>query len=183
MKAFYSKFFLGTALLCLIPGLSSCREKPQQVSIRHGQPAPEEKADPFVKGNQRILALEQEEINLVVKRHKWQMEATGTGLMIQILSPGTGNYYAEGDSLSYNYKIKLLSGEEIYNSEKDGIKTFRIDKTEEIPALHEAAKLLKPQAKARLVIPSHLAYGATGDGQRIKGREALIMEVECLSLN
>ena len=54
-------------------------------------------------------------------------------------------------------------------------------KSEEIPALHEVAKLVSPGAKVRMVVPSHLAYGAGGDGDKIKGREALIMNIEIIN--
>jgi len=43
--------------------------------------------------------------------------------------------------------------------------------------LHEAVQLLRPGAKARLVIPSYLAYGVAGDGDRIQGLQPIIMEI------
>lgn len=165
-----------TALLIFV---GACRQKSQSVVLTQASNSnPEEKLDPYVEGNKRILALESEEIELVIKRHHWNMEKTGTGLYVEMLKPGTGDYFVEGDSIALNYTISFLSGEEIYNSKTDGVKTFRVDKSEEIPALHEVAKMMKPGAEARLVIPSHLAYGAGGDGNKIVGREALVMWLE-----
>lgn len=171
--------FLG----CSCFGISSCGNQTTGVVQVKGDQVVEEEEDPFIQGNKRILALELEEIDLVIRRHRWDMQTTGTGLCYQLLKQGTGRCFVEGDSVALKYSIRLLSGETVYDSETDGVKTFRVDKSEEIPALHEAAKLLSPGAEARLVIPSHLAYGAGGDGNKIKGREAIIMNLEVLNIN
>ena len=147
----------------------------------HSSEPQEEVFDPYVEGNKRILALETEEIELVIKRHHWNMQETGTGLYYELLSPGTGECFVEGDSVAMKYTIALLSGNVIYDSETDGVKTFRVEKSEEIPALHEVAKLVSPGAKVRMVVPSHLAYGAGGDGNKIKGREAWRRSSVCQS--
>ncbi|MBO4655148.1 MAG: FKBP-type peptidyl-prolyl cis-trans isomerase [Bacteroidales bacterium] len=159
----------------------ACNHKPTGVVTVQSSQVSEEKPDPYIEGNKRILALEQEEIALVIKRHHWNMQTSGTGLNYEIIAQGSGACFAEGDSVAMKYTTALLSGKVIYDSEKDGIKTFRVNKTEEIPALHEIAQLVSPGAKVRMVVPSHLAYGAGGDGQQIKGREALIMNIEILN--
>lgn len=180
MKGYFSNWGLccSCALLLLA---ASCQQKPTGVVTVQTSQQQEEKPDPYVEGNKRILALEQEEIELVIKRHHWNMTTTGTGLNYEVLEQGSGPRFAEGDSVSMKYSIALLSGKEIYNSDTDGVKTFRVNKSEEIPALHEIAQLVSPGAKVRMVIPSHLAYGAGGDGHEIKGREALIMNIEILN--
>lgn len=165
----------------MLMNFTSCRQKATGVVNVHSSEVQEEVFDPYVEGNKRILALETEEIELVIKRHHWNMQETGTGLCYEVLSPGTGVCFVEGDSVAMKYTIALLSGQKIYDSETDGIKTFRVEKSEEIPALHEVAKLVSPGAKVRMVVPSHLAYGAGGDGDKIKGREALIMNIEILN--
>lgn len=179
MKVFCTKSYLCVTLLTtLLIIVGACRQKSQPVVLTQASNSnQEEKFDPYVEGNKRILSLESEEIELVIKRHHWNMEKTGTGLFVEILEPGSGSYFVEGDSVVLDYTVSLLSGEEIYNSKNDGKKTFRVDKSEEIPALHEAVKMMRPGAEARLVIPSHLAYGAGGDGNKIVGREALVMWV------
>ena len=159
----------------------SCRQKATGVVNVHSSESQEEVFDPYVEGNKRILALETEEIELVIKRHHWNMQSTGTGLYYEILTPGTGSCFLEGDSVAMKYTMALLSGKKIYDSETDGIKTFRVEKSEEIPALHEIAKLVSPGAKVRMVVPSHLAYGVGGDGNKINGREALIMNIEVIN--
>lgn len=176
-----SCFKLTISFLCLLLWMGSCHQKPTGVVTMQTSQQVEEEFDPYIEGNKRILALEQEEIELVIKRHHWNMTTTGTGLNYEVLEPGKGCRFVEGDSVSMKYTIALLSGKVLYDSENDGVKTFRVNKTEEIPALHEIAQLVAPGAKVRMVVPSHLAYGVGGDGQEIKGREALIMNIEILN--
>ena len=182
MKEVCIKILVFSILCIMLCFATSCRHKATGVvTVQNSQAKEDEQFDPYIIGNQKILSLEQEEIDLVIKRHHWDMKTTGTGLNYEIIEQGSGACFAEGDSVSINYTISLLSGEQIYSSESEGIKTFRVNKSEEIPALHEIAQLVSPGAKVRMVVPSHLAYGAGGDGQKIKGREALIMNIEFLN--
>lgn len=105
------------------------------------------------------------------------MRRTATGLYIEVLNPGNGELYKENDPVTLEYRTFLLSGEMIYCSDSLGKKHFVVNRSEEIDALHEAVQLLRPGAKARLVIPSYLAYGVAGDGDRIQGLQPIIMEI------
>ena len=40
--------------------------------------------------------------------------------------------------------------------------------------------ILRPGAKARLVIPSYMAYGVSGDGNKINGRLPVAMTIEIM---
>ncbi len=137
----------------------------------------EEKADPYVEGNKNIMRRENEEIQMFLKRYGWDMRRTATGLYIEVLNPGNGELYKENDPVTLEYRTFLLSGEMIYCSDSLGKKHFVVNRSEEIDALHEAVQLLRPGAKARLVIPSYLAYGVAGDGDRIQGLQPIIMEI------
>ena len=127
------------------------------------------------------MRMEQEEMELFIKRYNWDMQRSGTGLYYQILNPGQGDLFHEGDMVTLKYRTFLLSGERIYDSESNGVKTFKVARSEEIVALHEIATLLRPGAKVRLVIPSHLAYGVSGDGNKINGRMPIAMIVETMN--
>ena len=105
------------------------------------------------------------------------MTKTETGLRYEILKEGNGQKIELGETVTLEYNTLLLSGEEIYNSKDDGEKQFVVEKTEEIAGLHEAVQLMKKGGEARLIIPSHLAYGAAGDGNKIKQYQTIIMRV------
>ena len=165
--------FLMSLLLLLV--LNGCHQRSATGTVVTNDKEQEDKDAPWIEGNKKILNWETEEIELFIKRYNWNMERTGTGLHIQILQEGTGNKFVEGDKVTVEYQTFLLSGEKVYDSKEDGVKTFTVDKSEEITALHEAVKMLKPGATARLVIPTHLAYGVAGDGNKINGRLPIAM--------
>ncbi len=139
-----------------------------------------EKTDSYVEGNKNIMRRENEEIQMFLKRYGWDMQRTPTGLYIEVLEPGNGELYKENDPVTLEYSTFLLSGEMIYSSDSLGAKQFVVNRSEEIDALHEAAQMLRPGARARLVIPSYLAYGVAGDGDRIQGLQPIMMEIKLL---
>lgn len=157
-------------LLCLLLPAACHDRQTGQVVASDKEPTVDKDA-PYVEGNKKILQWENEEIDLFIKRYGWDMTRTGTGLRIQILEPGNGDTFQEGDQVTLEYETYLLSGERVY----DGEKSFTVGRSEEITGLHEAVQLLRPGSKARLVIPSHLAYGVAGDGDKIKGRVPVAM--------
>jgi len=105
------------------------------------------------------------------------MNQTDTGLRYEITSKGTEKNMEAGEAVTLEYRTFLLTGEEIYNSKNTGDKHFVVDKSEEIAGLHEAVKLMNKGTEARLIIPAHLAYGASGDGNKIKPYQTIIMKI------
>ena len=167
------------ALLTLFSSaFSSCHRQNATGSVVVSSDAEKkEKTDPYVEGNKNIMRRENEEIQMFLKRYEWDMRRTATGLYIEVLNPGNGELYKENDPVTLEYRTFLLSGEMIYCSDSLGKKHFVVNRSEEIDALHEAVQLLRPGAKARLVIPSYLAYGVAGDGDRIQGLQPIMMEI------
>jgi peptidylprolyl isomerase len=136
-----------------------------------------EDVNPFLWGNQKIVELENEDIELFLKRYKWEMKQTDTGLRYEITKKGAGKKIEKGETVALQYHTFLLTGEEIYNSNDKGLKQFAVEKSEEIAGLHEAVQLMTKGSEARLIIPSHLAYGAGGDGNKIKPYQVIMMKI------
>lgn len=166
-------------IIVLILLFSSCKDRmPSGMVSEQNNEKKNEKVDPFIEGNKKIVSWENEEINLFSKRYGWNTTNTGTGLRIQITKKGSGDFPQEGDKVTLKYKTILLSGDVLYSSKTDGEKVFVVDKSEEIAALHEAVKLMNKGSKAQVIIPSHLAYGVAGDGNKISGRASLAIYLE-----
>ena len=136
-----------------------------------------ETINPFILGNQKIVELENEDIELFLKRYKWNMKQTNTGLRYEITAKGAGDNIKTGETVTLEYKTFLLTGEEIDN----GLKQFVVEKSEEIAGLHEAVQLMNKGAEARLIIPSHLAYVSVGDGNKIKPYQTVVMKIKIKS--
>ena len=160
--------------------LAGCRDQQTGSVVTSDKQLQDDKEAPYIEGNKKILRWEDEEMSLFIKRYGWNMQRTGTGMYVQVLNEGHGDSFQEGDDITLKYKTFLLNGEMVYSSDSTGLKTFKVAKSEEIEALHEAAMMLLPGAKARLVIPSYLAYGVSGDGNKINGRLPIAMMVEVI---
>lgn len=176
MKRLFLLYILCTTMLVV----TSCHRQEVTGVVTTPQQEEEEKYDPFVDGNKKIVALENEEIDLFVQRYGWKTEKTGTGLRIEIVKEGSGEHPVAGESVTLKYKMMSLSGDVLYQSSEDGNMTFVVDKSNELTGLHEAVKMMKVGGTAKVVIPSHLAYGVGGDGDRIVGRQPLAMYLELI---
>lgn len=177
MNSRLHQFLIFACLLTTALLLTACHNGTTSEVTGVAKQKKEKKDSPFIAGNQKILQLETEEIELFIHRYGWEMQHSGTGLYYQILDAGTGETFKEGDDVRLSYQTFSLDGKLLYDSKEDGDKQFRVARSEEIAGLHEAAQLLRPGAKARLLIPSHLAYGVAGDGNKINGRMAIAMEI------
>lgn len=175
--------FIITIFLALCSLMACKDQKATGTVVSTSESSQEEKDTPYMEGNKNIMRRENEEMQMFIKRYGWEMLRTPTGLYIQILNPGEGELFQENDRVMMEYRTFLLSGEQVYCSDSSGVKVFLVNRSEEIDALHEAAQLLRPGARARLVIPSYLGYGVAGDGDRIQGLQPFMMEIRILDKN
>jgi FKBP-type peptidyl-prolyl cis-trans isomerase len=106
---------------------------------------------------------------------------TASGLQYTIIKEGTGMIPKSTDMVSVNYRGTLLDGKEFDSSYKRGQPaTFPV--TGVIPGWTEALQLMKVGTKAKLFIPSKLAYGERAAGPDIGPNSTLIFELELLEI-
>ncbi len=110
-------------------------------------------------------------------------DETPSGLRYKILQNGDGKKAEKGKGVSVHYKGQLLDGtvfDSSYTRKKPIDFTLGIGQV--IPGWDEGIQLLKVGDKARLVIPSHLAYGSQGAGGVIPPDATLIFDVELMDV-
>ena len=108
---------------------------------------------------------------------------TDSGLQYVILEEGDGASPKPGDVVSVHYAGSLEDGTEFDNSYKRGEPIqFALGTGQVIPGWDEGIALLKVGDKARLTIPSELAYGENGAGAVIPPNATLIFEVELMGI-
>ncbi|MFK7828221.1 MAG: FKBP-type peptidyl-prolyl cis-trans isomerase [Congregibacter sp.] len=106
---------------------------------------------------------------------------TSSGLQYEILEEGDGAMPGAGDSVEVHYRGTLIDGTEFDSSYARGEPvTFGVGQV--ISGWTEALQLMQVGSKYKLYIPSDLAYGAGGAGDRIGPNSALMFEVELLSI-
>ena len=108
---------------------------------------------------------------------------TESGLRYKIIQEGDGKKASKGDMVSVHYKGQLLDGTVFDSSykRKEPI-DFTIGVGQVISGWDEGIQLLKVGDKARLVIPSNLAYGSQGAGGVIPPNAPLLFDVELVNV-
>ncbi len=118
---------------------------------------------------------------LADNKTKEGIQTTESGLQYKVIEAGSGATPAATDKVRVIYTGKLLDGTVFDTSIKTG-KPAEFFLNQVIPGWTEGVQLMKPGSKYEFYIPSNLAYGPRGSGDRIPGNSALIFEIEYLGL-
>lgn len=166
--------------LCILAGLTSCDTKNkvgESKALTQGQVN-----ELMLAANRSALDVENKQIDKLIDSCGWNMLKTATGLRYEIIEKGNGAKAVVGKAVKFEYDIKLMNGDIIYNSDQSGPKEFRIGSGGVESGLEEGILLLKTGDKARFVIPSYLAHGLSGDNDQIPPKATLIYNVKIIDL-
>lgn len=107
---------------------------------------------------------------------------TSSGLQYEVIVDGNGQMPKLTDKVTTHYHGTLPDGTVFDSSVQQGQPaTFPVNGV--IQGWIEALQLMKTGSKWRLYIPSNLAYGSRGAGGVIGPNQALIFEIELISIN
>ncbi|MCE3297222.1 MAG: peptidylprolyl isomerase FKBP-type [Crocinitomicaceae bacterium] len=115
-------------------------------------------------------------------RPDWKTVKTGSGLRYYIYKPGPGPQAESGMRARVKYRIELLDGTLCYETEKNETEVFEIDNSEVETGVQEGIKKMKVGDKAKLILPSHIAHGLTGDMDQIPPLSTIVIDLELISL-
>ena len=167
------KYLILMSLLVLF----SCEEKKSKPT----QPITKsEMKTSMEKANRYLLNEEEEDIENYVKRHGLTMTSTGTGLRYQILKQGLGQNIEKGEQVTLEYELHSITGDLIYSSENDGVKSFVVGEGRVESGLDEAMTYLHRGDVVKLIIPFHLAYGLHGDDDKIPEYATLVYTIKII---
>lgn len=137
----------------------------------------------LLQWNKELIAEEHERIAEYVNRYQYNMRQTETGLNYLIIKEGNGKQPVFESEVQLDYRLDLLDGTPCYSSDSTGSLHFKLGQSNEPSGLQEGVLKLREGAKAIIIVPSYLAYGLTGDGQCIGGKQTLVYTVELLKVN
>ncbi len=104
-----------------------------------------------------------------------------SGLQYIELKAGEGESPKAEAEVTVHYRGTLINGEEFDSSYKRGEPTsFGLSGV--IPGFRESLTLMKPGAKWRVFVPSEMGYGVKGAGASIGPNQALIFDIELISI-
>ncbi len=154
-----------------------------------------EEAQPIMREFSMKMRKKQEEKNKVLEtknleegnkflegnKKKEGVVTTKSGLQYLVLKQGDGPKPSKTDKVKVHYRGTSIDGSEFDSSyERGEPATFPV--TGVIRGWTEALLLMNVGSKYKLFIPSELAYGQRGAGQKIGPNAVLIFEVELLDI-
>ena len=116
-----------------------------------------------------------------LKENKVTVAPSESGLYYVQIKAGKGKQAEPGKLVSVHYTGKLLNGVTFDSSEGKEPITFMLGIGQVIQGWEEGIALMKEGGKARLIIPSEIAYGENGSGP-IPPNATLVFDVELISV-
>lgn len=141
----------------------------------------------FDKTNKQWLVGEVKGIEKFLADKNITAQKTPSGAYVQILSPGTGDQIDSGKYVSVNYSGVSWSGKK-FDSNTDstfghvGPYPFVVGTGSMIKGFDEAVMMMKLGTKAKVWIPSVLAYAGNPSSPLIKPYENLVFDIEVVDV-
>lgn len=154
------------------------QEAQQIMMAMNKEAAAKREADAKVAGEKNK---KEGEVFLAENGKKAGVKTLPSGLQYKVITEGTGPMPKSSDSVSTQYKGRLINGTEFDSSYKRG-QPAEFPVTGVIPGWTEALQLMKTGAKWELYIPSNLAYKERGSPPVIGPNATLIFEIELVAI-
>ena len=167
--------YLGLMLMMLMV-IISCNQSDKPAENKSNKAPTEEELFDI---NKRLMNEEKTRIKFFVKRNKWPMQSTGTGLQYWIYEQTNGDSIKEREVIKVQYVISLMTGDTCY-TRLDKPEEFKVDFDEVESGLHEGVKYMRKGERAKLILPPHLAHGLIGDMNKIPMNATLIYDIKVL---
>lgn len=87
---------------------------------------------------------------------------------------------AQGDVIQMEYYLQLLNGQIIESSKENGPKTIQVGYSDIESGLDEALLLMHRGDCAKILIPSLLGHGFSGDGSKVPPGASLLYDIKIL---
>ncbi|HRH67522.1 MAG TPA: FKBP-type peptidyl-prolyl cis-trans isomerase, partial [Bacteroidia bacterium] len=162
----------GFLILLLVHCKSGSQEKMNEADVN----------ERLTEINRVMVRNEARDIEDFIERHQLKMESTGTGLRVQITNRGTGKLPALHNEVVMVYSVYLLNGSMCYSATEKNPYRFHLGEGQQPRGLEDALQTIPEGSMAKIIVPSHLAFGNTGDGDKIPGASALYYEVHLLKV-
>ncbi len=171
--------FVMPALLCIaLVSCDGCTEKKDTAETDYQQVQ-----NDLIKQAKKEHEKETKAIKKFVDEKKWPMAETNSGLHYWIYENGKGAQTKLNDVVSISYSISLLDGTECYQTTDANPKQFVLGQDNVETGLHEALQLMHVGDKAKFILPSHLAFGFTGDSGKIPQNASVLYDVHLLRVD
>ena len=140
----------------------------------------EDLEEALIEANKSAVEAEREMIRNYARRHKWPLKKA-KGIYYVVYEEGKGQPIQQGDEVVFRYSLKLINGSEIKTrGQPESIKVGEGGAV--VSGLHRAMQLLREGDRAKVIVPSHLAYGLAGDQNKIPSKATLIYDIQIMDI-
>ncbi len=171
-------------LIFLILGLAGCKspEARRPVTQNSGSFINES-----IQRNRDLIAQEEAEIlKLIEKDSTEEYLASNNGFWYYYNKKSSDSLKTQtpkfSDIVSFDYTVRSLYGEVIYDQSELPTITYAIDREELFSGLREGIKLMKEGEVVTFIFPSHKAFGYYGDKNKIGANTPIITQVSLHSI-
>jgi FKBP-type peptidyl-prolyl cis-trans isomerase len=174
MKKFQFALFILSVVLMSCNG---CSEKKDSTQVDYADVQNKLIKDAKKEHEKEIKAIEK-----FVQEKKWPMQETKSGLRYWIYENGSGNVAKENDVVTISYTITLLDDTQCYTTTDANPKQFVVGRDNVETGLHEALSLMHVGDRGKFVLPSHLAFGFTGDSGKIPQNASVVYDIHLIKI-
>ncbi|MBA2406589.1 MAG: FKBP-type peptidyl-prolyl cis-trans isomerase [Chitinophagales bacterium] len=130
------------------------------------------------------LSIEQQTIESYLSKNSLKGEKTPSGLYVIVEDLGKGKQPMPGNTVKVNYSGMLLDGTKFDSSLDPGREPFefKIGAGQVIKGWDEGIPHFKEGGKGKLIVPSGLAYGDRGAGEKIPPHAPLVFDIQLLEV-
>jgi len=120
--------------------------------------------------------------DFIAEKQIKDVQRTANGLYYVVIDPGKGGFkYTEASQILAKYTGRLLNGQVFDSSDKSSPAGVAFPLTRVITGWQDGIPLIQKGGKIRLLIPSVMGYGSTGQGT-IPANAVLDFDVEIVDL-
>ncbi|MBT8195406.1 MAG: FKBP-type peptidyl-prolyl cis-trans isomerase, partial [Bacteroidia bacterium] len=101
----------------------------------------------------------------------------------QIVEEAKGEKAKADDKVQIAFTSRIVDGEILVGEQNADTISVLIGKTEIPSGVNEAVQLLSEGEKGKFILPTHLAYGLTGDNDKVPPNAALIYNIHLLKID
>ena len=179
MLKIFNKILLTIVLVSFVTIMTACTDYVDNQRVNNVN-LKEEKVR-LEEANKNWVQHEKAVIDEFIKNSGKEFVETGTGLRYRIVNHGEGILIKTGDVVTMEYEMGLLNGDIVYSSDNEGLRILEVGRGGVESGLEEALLHLHRGDSAEIIIPSYLAHGLTGDGDRIPPRSIILYKVRIIN--
>lgn len=154
--------------IAVMLSLPACLSRPDTKSS-----ALQNRESDLIDFNRSLLVKDRALITEYTEKEKLPVKETSTGLWFLEMKSGEGPEIKLGDNVKYDFECTLLDGTMCYR----GTSSLKVGYADAASGVTEGLQMMNTGSEFMFIIPPYLAYGITGDGNKIPGRSILIYKI------